>query len=329
MKQRPSVMTTYLPMISGYDVAHGEITMNFHEVLDSELLLDENTADFEVYIGGSLISSNYYRIVFDDDTGDDCNFHVDVDLTALYNDGIVTDEMLLGNTVITIFFHVDLEVVDEKNHYGSTIWYEIFDGYDEETRELLHTSNIVEVYVYTFGIEISKVHASTNAALAGATFAIYSDEECTNPIERNGSAYSVISGDDGMAIFYGLASGTYYVKETSAPSGYILSDEVFEVALGDSMSGNIYRLTVTNTPSTTTSHHGGGGGGGGSGSGGGGGGSGAGGPGSGGSGASGESTWDLLPLPQTGQGWAMLIAVCALIVAGIGLIMAYVIRRKG
>ncbi len=321
-------MTTYLPVISGYDVAHGEITMNFHEVLDSELLLDEETADFEVYIGGELISPVYYRIVFDADTGDDCNFHVDVDLTALYNDGYVTDEMLLGDTEITIFFHVDLEVVDEKNHYASTIWYEIFDGYDEETRELLHTSNVVEVYVYTFGIEITKTSASTNSPLAGATFAIYTDEECTDQFVRNGSPYTVTSGDDGMAVFYGLASGTYYVKESSAPSGYILSDEVFGVVLGNDMSGNIYRFTVVNTPSTTTSHHGGGGGG--SGSGGSGGGSGSGGPGSSGGsdGDSGGSAWDLLPLPQTGQGWAMLIAVCAMIVAGIGLLVAHSVRRK-
>ncbi len=95
--------------------------------------------------------------------------------------------------------------------------------------------------------------------------------------------------------------------------------------------GHITRITtnkVENPVPGGGSSRSGGGGGGGSGSGGGGG-SGSGGPGgSSGDGDSGGSSWDLLPLPQTGQGWAMLIAVCAMIVAGVGLIVAYMVRRK-
>ncbi len=155
-------MRTYLPTISGYDLAHSEITMNFHEVLDSELVLDKDTADFEIYIGETPVGISYYRIVFDDDTGDGCNFHVDVNLTALYNDGYITDDMLDGGTPITIFFYVNLETIDEKNHYTSTIWYEIYDGYDEETRELLHSTadNPSVIYVYTFEIDIIKTRLS-------------------------------------------------------------------------------------------------------------------------------------------------------------------------
>ncbi len=331
-------MTTYLPTISGYDLAHSEITMNFHEVLDSELLLDEETADFAIYIGGEPVGISYYRIVFDDDTGDDCNFHVDVDLTALYNDGCITDDMLEGDTPITIFFSVDLEPVDEKNHYTSTIWYDVYDGYDEATRELLHTTadNPAVVYVYTFEIDITKTNANTDALLEGATFAIYTDEACTNQYVRRGSAYTVTSGDDGMVIFNGLAAGTYYVKETSAPSGYILSDDVFTVILSDNMDGYSYGFNVGNTPSSSSSSGGGGthhssGGGGGGGSSSGGSGTTVGGPGDSGS-SDGEGDnggiWNLLPIPQTGQGWALMIAICAMIVAGIGLIVVYAMRRK-
>ncbi len=343
-------MTTYLPTISGHDVAHGEITMNFHEVLDPELLIDDRLEDFSVYIAGQEIPDDYYDVIVAsgvspasiqpfaftvvDSIDDGCTFHVVVDLTALYNDGIVTDDMLLGDTEITIFFYVDLETVDEKNHYASTIWYQIFDGYDEETREWLYTSSVVEVYVYTFEIDIAKTNSSTDAPLAGATFAIYTDEGCTIPFVRNGSAYSVTSAEDGMVIFYGLAAGTYYVKETDAPNGFILSDDIFTVTLGDDMDGYIYNFSVVNTPSSSTSsggHHStGGGGGGGGGSSSGSGGTTTGGPGSGddsSDGDSGTNIWDLLPLPQTGQGWALMIAICAMIVAGVGLIVAYTVKR--
>ncbi len=345
-------MTTYLPTISGHDVAHGEITMNFHEVLDPELLIDDRLEDFSVYIAGQEIPDDYYDVIVAsgvssasiqpfaftvvDSIDDGCTFHVDVDLTALYNDGIVTDDMLQGDTEITIFFYVDLETVDEKNHYASTIWYQIFDGYDEETREWLYTSSVVEVYVYTFEIDIAKTNSSTDAPLAGATFTIYTDEGCTTPFLRNGSAYSVTSAEDGMGIFYGLAAGTYYVKEATAPTGYILSNEIFTVILSDDMDGYTYGFSVSNTPSSSTSsgggggsHHSSGGGGGGSSSGSGSSGSTVGGPGSGDSESEGDGgIWNIFPLPQTGQGWAFMIAICAMIVAGVGLIIVYTVRRK-
>ncbi len=149
-------------------------------------------------------------------------------------------------------------------------------------------------------------------------------------------------GSDGRVIFTDLEDGLYLLVQTEAAEGYYsVNPFVVSLPLYDEES-HTYKYEVDATPKTepviketpppeTTPHSGrsGGGGGGGSGSGGGGGSS-SGGPGgsSGGEGDSGSSTWDLLPLPQTGQGWAMLIAICALIVAGIGLIVAFTVRRK-
>ncbi len=238
-------MTTNLPVVTAYDLENGEFTMNFHEVLDHELVLDENTADFSVYIGEQEISTAYYRITFDDDTGDDCNFHVDVDLTALYNDGIVTEDMLDGNTEITIFFFADLEGTGLNGSYTSTIWYDIYDG-----DEWLYTSNESVVAVYTYEIEILKYDSETNDPLAGATLGVYYDEDCTDPVIRNGEPYTAISDEDGMVIFYGLADGTYYVSEIAAPTGYEISDEVLEVELGADLNdtGYTYEGEVANTP---------------------------------------------------------------------------------
>ncbi len=245
-------MTTNLPTVTGYDLANGEFTMNFHEVLDHELVLDEDTADFSVYIGEVAISTTYYRITFDGDTGDDCNFHVDVDLTALYNDGIVTDNMLDGNTEITIFFFADLEGTGLNGSYTSTIWYDIYDR-----DEWLYTSNESVIAVYTYEIEIQKYDASTlsgtdyaGSALTGATFGVYYDVECKDPVIRYGEAYTEVSSENGMVIFYGLADGTYYVKEIEAPEGYVLSDEVLEVELGEDLNDTNYAYwtTYANTP---------------------------------------------------------------------------------
>ncbi len=247
-------MTTTLPLVAGEDIASGGFTMNFHEVLDHELVLDEDTTDFSVYIAGQRISTDYYRITFDDDTGDDCNFHVDVDLTALYNGNIVTDDMLDGNTEITIFFFADLEGTGLNGSYGSTIWYEIYDG-----DEWLYMSNFDYVYVYTYDINIVKYDASTiegteyedyvDAGLQGAVFGLYYDEDYTTPVSRNGEPYTVTSNRYGHANFYGLAEGTYYVAELEAPAGYKSNNEASMVVLSDETTvERVYRSYIGNEP---------------------------------------------------------------------------------
>ena len=52
-------------------------------------------------------------------------------------------------------------------------------------------------------------------------FTLYSDAECKNEIITVNA-----NTDDGTALFSDLRYGTYYIKETKAPKGYMLSDEV-------------------------------------------------------------------------------------------------------
>ncbi len=116
------------------------------------------------------------------------------------------------------------------------------------------------------------------------------------------------------------------VLRTARTPGEVVNDADVKVNNDSSVKTNAVRNPVPGGGSSRS----GGGGGGGSGSGGGsGGGSGSGGPGGSGDGDSGGSSWDLLPLPQTGQGWAMLIAVCAMIIAGLALIVVHTVKRKG
>ncbi len=237
-------MSTYLPVIETDELGNGDFTMNFHEVLDSELVLDDADADFAVEIAGLRISHDYYTVEISPDDG--CSFHVDVDLTALYKNGIVTEDMLDGNTEIMIFFYADLEGTGLNGSYTSTVWYEVYDG-DEQQYE----SGRDVVSVYTYEIEIEKYDSSdTEEKLAGAAFGLFYDAACTLPVSRNGEDYTVLSDEDGMAVFYGLAGGTYYVKELQAPVGYILDDTPIEAVLGEDLndSGYAYFVDFANTP---------------------------------------------------------------------------------
>lgn len=101
------------------------------------------------------------------------------------------------------------------------------------------------VKVYTAKLNVLKVDAANGTTpLDGAEFTLYTDEACET-VAVNGA--TVTTADGGKASFTGLAAGTYYLKETNAPAGYTLNNEVFTIVV--SANGTIqneaeYTVTV-------------------------------------------------------------------------------------
>lgn len=97
--------------------------------------------------------------------------------------------------------------------------------------------------VYVFEIDVVKVDSvDNNKKLAGATFGLYADADCTDEIATG------VTGADGVFTFSGLAKGTYYVKELAAPEGYVLNPNVITVVLDYTKSGDeaVPSITVGN-----------------------------------------------------------------------------------
>ena len=57
-------------------------------------------------------------------------------------------------------------------------------------------------------------------SLSGAVYGIYSDSGCTNRVQ------TMTTDGNGYAKSAALVAGTYYVKEITAPKGYVLSGKV-------------------------------------------------------------------------------------------------------
>lgn len=77
-------------------------------------------------------------------------------------------------------------------------------------------------------LELQKVNSNKEQGLNGARFTLYGDSDCTKEID---SAVSTTVGNvDGKVIFRSkLREGTYYLKETQAPDGYVRSTETWTV----------------------------------------------------------------------------------------------------
>ena len=68
--------------------------------------------------------------------------------------------------------------------------------------------------------ELTKTDESSGVKLSGAVYGIYSDSGCTNRVQ------TMTTDGNGYAKSAALVAGTYYVKEITAPKGYVLSDKV-------------------------------------------------------------------------------------------------------
>lgn len=86
---------------------------------------------------------------------------------------------------------------------------------------------MVDEKIYSF-IKIKKVDAEDHEkVLAGAEFTMYSDEACTQELAK------VISGEDGIALFDHLEFQTVFIKETKAPEGYHLSEDMAVININE------------------------------------------------------------------------------------------------
>lgn len=110
--------------------------------------------------------------------------------------------------------------------------------------------------VHTGGISLVKVDAANRQKpLAGAKFTLNVQNSdgsftpvtfCTDAAMTQRSQ-EAITDENGCALFYGLAYGTYYLIETEAPEGYHLLTEPVEVLVGEVSHLEENAVLVTNS----------------------------------------------------------------------------------
>lgn len=108
-----------------------------------------------------------------------------------------------------------------------------------------NTSNQIKNTKTTAKLQITKVDAaSATALLQGAVFGLYKDAQCTDLVGTK------TTDADGKAAFTGLELGrTYYYREETAPTGYVLDSTVKSITIGTGTETAVVtkEVTVENT----------------------------------------------------------------------------------
>ena len=99
---------------------------------------------------------------------------------------------------------------------------------------------------FTYGLQILNKSQSDNSYLSGAVFGIYTDADCTDTNKVGELNIDETVENQPTGRYAGLPSGTYYVKQLKAATGYRLSTDVANITI-DSANKDYFKLEVINT----------------------------------------------------------------------------------
>lgn len=78
-------------------------------------------------------------------------------------------------------------------------------------------------------VKVKKVESGTNKALQGAYFTVYKDADCTKPVVEVGP--TDVNGE-AVSVQFIKEQDTYWIKESKAPDGYVLNEQVQKIIPG-------------------------------------------------------------------------------------------------
>lgn len=143
----------------------------------------------------------------------------------------------------TATIDTDASYEDVMTNQASTT----FSKYNWGTEQETQSSNVVTITVY--GAQFQKNDAD-GKGLPGAVFDVYKKGDTVDKDEP--LIKGVTSDQNGLITIDGLASGDYFLHETSAPAGYALADDYsFTIAQNDTNGDGVFegkQYDFTGTP---------------------------------------------------------------------------------
>lgn len=122
------------------------------------------------------------------------------------------------------------EIVAPTGYELSSEWHEV-DVANHDPEIIFNVINVPTGDATSAQIKmIKKDSKDSSKVLANAVFEIYTDKECTLPVQEGGKPLTSTSDSNGIITFTGLyPEQSYYVREQSAPDGYVRSEQIIKV----------------------------------------------------------------------------------------------------
>ena len=214
----------------------GTYPLTFHDNMDEAF---ENPTNFVVKVGDTVLTEGQYTLVTAGLT-DGCDFEVTVDLAALYEAGLISEDDL-GVTPVTVTYTATLKEGTTAGDYYNTAWVSYPNSETEQDK----------VKVETFKIDVFKYDQADEKGLAGAEFALYDE----TAIDQDGNLIEgatpvlegIVSGEDGHVVIDGLDAGKYALVETKAPDNYVKSDTPLMLTIEAGIEPNVVEVKFANS----------------------------------------------------------------------------------
>ena len=214
----------------------GTYPLTFHDNMDDVF---ENPTNFVVKVGDTELTEGQYTLVTAGLT-DGCDFEVTVDLAALYEAGLISEDDL-GVTPVTVTYTATLKEGTTAGDYYNTAWVSYPNSETEQDK----------VKVETFKIDVFKYDQADEKGLAGAEFALYDE----TAIDQDGNLIEgatpvlegIVSGEDGHVVIDGLDAGKYALVETKAPDNYVKSDTPLMLTIEAGIEPNVVNVKFANS----------------------------------------------------------------------------------
>lgn len=186
---------------------------------------------------GSYVTCNGYDVDFNEiETANELELASrKLQILAHPDKTVITNEEGIAeakNLSVGVYLVYVLEVNKYENITPFLIAIPTFDKID---KEMIYDVSVLPKHSPLPDIQVNKVDSVTKKNITNKDFefTMYEDEDCTKELKT-------VKGDKkkGVAVFEEVTFGTFYVKETKAPKGYKLSDEVVKVVIDDSFASS-------------------------------------------------------------------------------------------